>query len=173
MPEVAAGRRAYAPAMRKFQDAYHEQVGHPSGHARLVTGRARLPRGEYLALRTCYDARDQAILEREQAERDRAAIVTGTARLIEMGRQASEDVIARSFSVGMRAVHNGWIKDIVYNPVDGIPDLIRGADVDEMAWEQILEDLAPGWDAGLIDALEALLARQSRNPAIRRDAVHI
>ena len=167
-----AGRRAYAAAMRVFQDLYHEKVGRPCGHARLVTGRVRLPRGEYLALRNCHDARDQAILERDQAERERAAIVTETAYLIEMGRQASEDVIAQAFSAGMRAVRDGRIKDIAYNPIDGIPDLICGPDVDEVAWVQILEDLAPGWDAGLLDALEALLAIQSRSPTIRRDAVH-
>jgi hypothetical protein len=169
---VAAGRRAYAPAMRAFQDAYHEQVGYPSGHARLVTGRARLPRGEYLALRTCHDARDLAILEREQAERERAAIGTETARLIEMGRQASEDVIAASFAAGMRAVRDGRIEAIAYNPVDHVADLIRGPDVDDVEWEQLLNDLAPAWDQGLLAALEVLLATRSRSPAIRQEGAY-
>jgi hypothetical protein len=169
---VAAGRRAYAPAMRQFQDAYHEQVGHPSGHARLVTGRARLPRGEYLALRTCHDARDQAILDREQAERERAAILTETTRLVEMSRQASEDVIATSFAAGMRAVRDGRIEDIAYNPVDHVADLIRGPDVDDVEWEQLLNDLAPAWDQGLLAALEALLATRSRSPAIRQEGAY-
>ena len=169
---AAAGWRAYAPAMRAFQDSYHEQVGRPSGHARLLTGRARLPRNEYLAVRACHDARDQAIVEREQAEQDRARIAAETARLVKIGRRASEDATSTAFSAGTRALLDGRIADIAYNPVDGTADLVPSPHVDDVAWAQLLADLEAGWDHGLLTALEALVAIRPKVAHARQAAVY-
>ncbi len=82
------GRRAWGKAMRAIQDQYHAEVGAPCGHSRLLSGRARLKRGEILALRAVHDARDEAVLARDQAvlardraERDRGVIVAAAKKL--------------------------------------------------------------------------------------------
>jgi hypothetical protein len=93
------GRRAWGRAMRELQDAYHAEVGAPCGHSRLLVGRARLKRGEILALRAVHDARDKAVLARDQAERDRVAIVAaaeqeGYAHGHRSGRRVGEAAVA-------------------------------------------------------------------------------
>lgn len=96
------GKRAYGRAMRALQDAFHDAVGRPCGHSRLLTGRARLPRAEYLALRACHDARDAALRARDRAERERAEIVAEAERAgYARARRAAEAAVA----VELAALH--------------------------------------------------------------------
>ncbi|MER2268209.1 hypothetical protein [Methylobacterium oxalidis] len=89
------GKRAFGRAMRELQDSYHDAVGRPCGHSRLLTGRARLPRAEYLALRACHDARDAALRDRDRAERERAEIVAEAERIgYARARRAAEAAVA-------------------------------------------------------------------------------
>jgi hypothetical protein len=96
---VRNGRRAWGKAMRGLQDRYHAEVGALCGHSRLLFGRARLQRGEILALRAVHDARDEAVLARDQAERDRTVIAAaaeqeGYKHGYEKGRHVAEAAVA-------------------------------------------------------------------------------
>jgi hypothetical protein len=101
--------------------------------------------------------------ERARATAENRSAALRTAMLQQSARvQAQVAATVQALALGVRAVLDGDIVDVHYNPVDRRPSLIPRHDLDENAWNELLTALAPGWDAELLAVLEDLLNGRAR-----------
>lgn len=125
------------------------------------------------------EAREADLGELEAAAQD--AIISADRARVKAERQAEElkrdrmrlhahaqdelDATMRALTLGIRAVSDGRIAGLEYDPHDGLPNLIRDPDLDEAAWAELLNALAPAWDRGLPTLLADLLGVRTSSGA--------
>ncbi|MET3695010.1 hypothetical protein [Methylobacterium goesingense] len=157
------------------------------GEPKASTGRAHLPPDIYR--RVCEQVASEAHARIEAREADlgeleaaaQNAIIAADRARVKAERQAEElkrdrmrlhahaqdelDATMRALTLGIQAVSDGRIAGLEYDPHDGLPNLIRDPDLDEAAWAELLNALAPAWDRGLPTLLADLLGVRASSGA--------